>query len=533
MDNRSWKTRLLVTAAVLSSLLWQACSDSKTITPDGPLISLSHTTLSFSATAGSVPNPAARRVTVANVGTGALTFSVSTTSPWLELGPVTSVDFFVTVRSENLATGTYQDTVRVTSGVAGNSPQFLVINLVVVEQLAANPAQVQFSAVSGGQAPAPQYVQLTPSGGVNITFAATPVASWITVDEATGASPDSIAVGVTTAGLAGGIYTSAVTVTSPDVPDMRLSIPVRLALSSWLKRQPYDSAGSSSFELRGVAFADNLHGWAAGFLPDISNPVGAFFYTTDGAESWQRSFDAPAGKFEAVEFVSPNRGFVTGDSGRLFISRDAGVTWDPVSGFPHASRANLIDITFAGHDSGWVVGTGGVILATTDSGATWTAQSSPVSDDLYGVWFVDALNGWICGNQGKILHTSDGGVNWTSQSSGVTAALRGISFGSASMGIACGSMGVVLRTNNGGASWQAVATGLNNQLLEVFLVSSTTGWIVGSNGLILRTVDGGATWERQLSETDQALFHVHFTDENFGVAVGARGMILKTVGGGF
>jgi len=55
------------------------------------------------------------------------------------------------------------------------------------------------------------------------------------------------------------------------------------------------------------------------------------------------------------------------------------------------------------------VGYEGTILRTEDGGATWTPQSSPTTQDLYGVSFVNANTGTAIGRSGTILRTTTGG----------------------------------------------------------------------------------------------------------------------------
>jgi photosystem II stability/assembly factor-like uncharacterized protein len=60
---------------------------------------------------------------------------------------------------------------------------------------------------------------------------------------------------------------------------------------------------------------------------------------------------------------------------------------------------------------------------------TWEWQNLvPTGNDLYGVFFTDALIGWVIGDAGIIRSTTNGGINWTGHVSGTKNALRGINF---------------------------------------------------------------------------------------------------------
>jgi photosystem II stability/assembly factor-like uncharacterized protein len=135
-----------------------------------------------------------------------------------------------------------------------------------------------------------------------------------------------------------------------------------------------------------------------------------------------------------------------------------------------------------------VVGIHGTILHTSN-GATWSLQSSPTTQALYAVAFVDPLHGWAVGSGGTIIHTVNGGAGWSAQDSG-------------------------------GVNW----------LYSVHFTDATHGWVVGSGGAILVTSDGGATWGSQDSGTGNLLWCVSFPDAVHAWAVGLDGTILRFSG---
>jgi hypothetical protein len=63
---------------------------------------------------------------------------------------------------------------------------------------------------------------------------------------------------------------------------------------------------------------------------------------------------------------------------------------------------------------GWICGEDGLIIHTID-GENWIQQSTPVTINLYDVFFLDNLLGWSCGEDGTIIHTFDGGQTWEIQ----------------------------------------------------------------------------------------------------------------------
>lgn len=77
---------------------------------------------------------------------------------------------------------------------------------------------------------------------------------------------------------------------------------------------------------------------------------------------------------------------------------------------------NLYGLSFSVTDSlsGWICGENGLMLHTTD-GEYWVQQPTPVTVDLFDVFFLDSLKGWSCGDSGIIINTNNGGLNWIVQ----------------------------------------------------------------------------------------------------------------------
>jgi len=143
------------------------------------------------------------------------------------------------------------------------------------------------------------------------------------------------------------------------------------------------------------------------------------------------------------------------------------------------------------------VGTNGTILHTINGGSTWTAQTSGITEYLFGVSFTNGNTWTAVGSRGIILHTTNGGATWAKQWSGTTENLQGVSFADANTGTAVGSSGTILRTANGGSTWVVQSSGTTSGLCSVSFVDANTGVVVGVGGTILRTTNGGATAVRE------------------------------------
>ena len=154
-----------------------------------------------------------------------------------------------------------------------------------------------------------------------------------------------------------------------------------------------------------VSFYDANHGIVA--LKD------APMFTSDGGLTWTAS--AAAGGHLEVEF-SPDPhppalavAYMTGAQ-NVYATSDSGLNWSPkavpgaVDGFGDISVLN--DATL------WICGANGRIHHSTDFGNNWTEQTTPVTDHLFGIKFIDPFRGWACGLNGVVITTKDGGTTW-------------------------------------------------------------------------------------------------------------------------
>jgi len=87
----------------------------------------------------------------------------------------------------------------------------IVVPQVLVPALTATPSTLEFSAVGGGERPAPRAVELTSNGPVLEWIAApSPGANWIELPQTRGTTPETLIVGVNPAGLPPGVHRGSV-----------------------------------------------------------------------------------------------------------------------------------------------------------------------------------------------------------------------------------------------------------------------------------------------------------------------------------
>lgn len=185
--------------------------------------------------------------------------------------------------------------------------------------------------------------------------------------------------------------------------------------------------------LNGVSFPTNTDGWVTG-------EFGIILRTQDGGVTWQRQrnvhnlpkYTRPELSEEEairqripplyiedlflidVDFRSAQEGYVTGESGTLLQTTDAGETWTNI---PSGSFNTLLSVTAAPNNNRRDFATGVLgTLASVTSDAwqlddnvrqrvlTWIRTASFAADGQFGV---------ACGGKGTVLVTTDSGKSWT------------------------------------------------------------------------------------------------------------------------
>jgi len=190
---------------------------------------------------------------------------------------------------------------------------------------------------------------------------------------------------------------------------------------------------------------------------------------------------------------------------------------------------NLYGVHFIDDKNGWIVGSFGTIVVTRDGGKTFTPQRSGVTELLKSVFFLDANNGWIAGVDGIILNTNDGGNTWTRQQTNTVEYIRDIVFVDAQTGFAGARMTSILSTTDGGKSWASrpIREKLDNRLNRLRWVHGNL-WAIGEFGAIFVSRDRGQTWEQKTSNTKLTLTDITFLSERTAVIVGIGGAVLRS-----
>lgn len=223
-----------------------------------PAISLSTTGVNFSYNLGA-SSPASQSITLTNSGGGSLSWSASSSAPWLTISPSSGVGsgaLTLGINTTGLIAQTYNGTITVTAPGAANSPQTVAVVLTVTAtqppSISLSSTRISFSYTLGGSTPASQTASFTNAGGGTLAWSATSGNPWLTVSPTSGAGSGTLTVGINPTGLTAQTYSGAITVTAAGASNSPQTITVTLTVNP---------AAPSPVVITGVA---NSASWVGG-----------------------------------------------------------------------------------------------------------------------------------------------------------------------------------------------------------------------------------------------------------------------------
>jgi photosystem II stability/assembly factor-like uncharacterized protein len=198
------------------------------------------------------------------------------------------------------------------------------------------------------------------------------------------------------------------------VKPLRVVLPLLLMLTFWCTTAP-PTAGAAAWTPVPVP-------WSAGdFIGDVNcfgatglaaaGEDGRIYLSLDAGRSWD--VVVPPGRqatvFTAVSFTASGTGVVA-SGGLLLVTADGGRTWGPPTYREGAGPAPVNDLAMRGV-SAVAVCDGGVILESEDAGRSWSRAESPATGDLDAVAIANDGTVVAGGDSGQVLVRSAG--TWT------------------------------------------------------------------------------------------------------------------------
>jgi len=322
-------------------------------------------------------------------------------------------------------------------------------------------------------------------------------------------------------------------------------MPLLLVATAWLTAAPATARGEavSLREVRqglfGTCFATENEGWMVGEL-------GRVFHTRDGGTTWERQETGTKRPFLTVSCLDANTAWIAGKEGIVYGTTDGGATWKAAD---TGSNRHVFALAFANGRRGHGVGDFGRMIHTEDGGATWTTVQVPLETrlpdsaadtgvepgdvNLYGATYGDPDHLWIAGEFGVVLTSADGGLTFTQQHLPIETTLFGIYFADVRNGWGVGIDAVIVRTTDGGATWTIQQSPVTQRSFYDVAVRGDVGWIVGDSGTVLRSTDGGATWALEPLPIQLAarwIRSISLLPGGRGFAVGAEGLAFRIDG---
>lgn len=206
---------------------------------------------------------------VANGGSGTLSYTIADNVDWLTVTPASGVStgeadsITVNFATAGLSAGNYSAAITVTSADAVNSPRIVSVTLQVLEPpplIVLNPRDFSFTVAQGANVPATSF-SLRNGGGGTLSYTISDSANWLSVSPSNGSvttESDPINVHFGTESLTPGGYNAVITVSSPSAANAPQKIDVTLiVLGQTIVRNGDFSAGFAEW----VANPEILPAW--------------------------------------------------------------------------------------------------------------------------------------------------------------------------------------------------------------------------------------------------------------------------------
>ncbi len=195
-----------------------------------------------------------------------------------------------------------------------------------------------------------------------------------------------------------------------------------------------------------------------------------------------------------MKFLDLAHGWAVGDAGEILSTTDTGETWQ----ITHAGTRNLRALALIGPDTAWAVGDSGTLLKR--SGSAWTVQSSPTTNDLTSIHFLDAEQGVIGGNGVYCLYNAGTWVQY-----GIAANVRAVYYVNPLRIYFAGTNGTIINYNLDNVVCPSFfycyidtlvtdSTYTTHTINSLYFLNSSTGYAVGDSGSSFVTYDSGVSW---------------------------------------
>ena len=244
---------------------------------------------------------------------------------------------------------------------------------------------------------------------------------------------------------------------------------------------------------------------------------GNVYITTNAGQTWNISnVGSTTVELNNMNFTNAQTGYVCGYNGLVKYTSNGGLNW---SGTNPASTSLFNIVTdgsglyVAGYDQNQI------LYKSTDNGNTWSTisyASAPTITGFYAFGFDKLGNNMMCvGTYGEMIKTTNSGVNWISLNYRKSLAnLNGELYARSgtgtiiAVGVNEGNPDAIISSSDGGVNWTIPNFNIYSYCSGISMVNQFTGYICGRWGLFFKTSNGGITWDTSL--TNNPIFANYF-----------------------
>ena len=255
--------------------------------------------------------------------------------------------------------------------------------------------------------------------------------------------------------------------------------------------------------------------------------------TSNGISQWIQTERFTSQDINAVHVINTTDVVVVDQTGQVYISNDAGLTWSILGSAP--ANLNAKDLHFTTLLDGWVTGSGSignVLFHTTDGGNSWTPAQG--FGGAYITVDFEGSRGWALNVGGRYYYSSDNGATWNqAELPGFPFQLADMDFYNENIGYAAGYGGYAARSNDGGLTWDVLPTiNTTDNFTDIYLLGENELWLSTSNNVAYHSADGGESWSvLNIESAGFGAFSAIAAEPNGDAwAVGFQGYIERFIG---
>jgi len=273
----------------------------------------------------------AKTVTIANGGTGSLGWTAGADSEWITLGAATgtagpngSSSLAVGTNHANLAAGTYQGAVTVTSDFGQIDKIPVVLTVTPAATIGFSNGTVAVEAKKGST-PVVQPVTITVQNAGSLAWSASSGASWLGISPASGTATTASALSIDMANMAPGTYTGQIALSAPGAIGDGSKMTVNLTVTQGTRISVTSNVPDAGFTITGAASYKGTTGSSMTWSVDGA-PLGDYTVTFDAVNGYRKPLAQTKSLTDAEISVSGNYRSLAEIAGRTNIIAAAGET---------------------------------------------------------------------------------------------------------------------------------------------------------------------------------------------------------------